>query len=510
MAIRGVEPDAGERVGRKFGGFSKMTKANRLHVAIVAAALCLGASAVSPKYMFVFIGDGMSVPQRMTAEEFARKTGHGPLVMNALPYQATTRTCSTTSLITDSAAAATAIACGSKTYNGAVGVDADKKRLVSVAELAKKAGRKVGIVTTTTISHATPAGFYAHRESRSKGYQIGLDLIASGVDYFAGGGFGGAENDTNDVNYVGNIYDLAAKAGYTVISNRVAFNALKPGCGKAIVRAVSGKCPFAIDIMNMAASEKGATISLAEMTAKGVELLDGPDGFFMMVEGGIIDHSGHANDAATNLREVLMLDSAVKVAVDFMDRHPDETLIVVTGDHETGGMAMGFASTGYSMHVEWLAFQKCSIAAFISKLAGDAKAAAANGRKLDFDDYAKPLLADQFGLHFRVTGDEVEANDDAAGGKFAKAGEGATGDPMLVSAADEKLLRDAFAGTADGAKKFGSAVRQLMSRKAGIGWSSGAHTALPVLSTSKGVGAEKLIGFIDNSDLGCKMKALFE
>ena len=468
--------------------------------ATVVACSCLASFAAGPKYVFLFIGDGMSTPQRMTAEEFARKTGYGSLAMNTLPYQSTTRTCSATSLITDSAAAATAIACGEKTYNGALGVDSEKRRLESVAERAKKQGRKVGIVTTVTICHATPGGFYAHRDHRAKSYQVGLDLVASGFDYFAGGGFAGKENDTNDVFYAGNIYDLAAQAGYCVVSNRAAFRALKPGCGKVLVKAAERNCPFAIDNMAPDVDHKVETMGLAEMTAKGVELLDGPDGFFMMVEGGTLDYAGHANDAATNLRETLDLDAAVRVAVSFMESHPDETLVVVTGDHETGGMAMGFASTGYSMHLERLTHQKCSVAAFGVKLSNDAKAAKARGETLTFDKYVKPLVTAKFGLHFRVTGKEVAANDAAAGGKFAKLGAGSEGDAVL---------RKAFAASASG-DKLCTALRQLMSKKAGVGWSSGSHTALPVLTTSKGVGAETLIGFIDNSELGRRLKALYD
>ena len=481
-------------------------------IALVAAAsllACAAARAASPKYVFLFIGDGMSVPQRMTAEEFSRKTGNGPLAMNSLPYQATTRTCSASSLVTDSAAAATAIACGTKTYNGAVGVDVDKRRLESVAERAKKTGRKVGIVTTTTICHATPAGFYAHRERRSMSYQIGLDLVASGFDYFAGGGFGGKEDDKDDACYAGNIYELAENAGYAVVSNRADFLALAPGRGRVVVKAAEGLCPFAIDRDAQSLGAAPCVATLPEMTAKGVELLDGPEGFFMMVEGGIIDHCAHANDAATNVREVLALDSAVRVALEFQKRHPDETLIVVTGDHETGGMAMGFAGTGYSIHVERLASQKCSIRQLAAKVAKDAAAAKAAGGKLSFEEYAKPLATKMLGLNFRVTGKEVAANDEAAGGKFATAGVGDTGDPMLVSKEDEKTLRAAFDSDKTGGK-FCAALRRLVSQKAGVGWSTGAHTALPVLTTSKGPGAETLIGFIENADLSTKLKALLD
>ena len=154
----------------------------KLSIAIAMFAFVSAALAVQrPKYVFVFIGDGMSTPQRMVAEEFAEKTGHGEFAMNRLPYQVNTRTRSANSVITDSAAAATAIACGVKTNNGMLGVLPDGTEVESVAEVAKRSGMKVGIVTTTAINHATPAGFYAHRKSRSEGYRIGLSCKPDGI-----------------------------------------------------------------------------------------------------------------------------------------------------------------------------------------------------------------------------------------------------------------------------------------------------------------------------------------
>ncbi|MBQ5794795.1 MAG: alkaline phosphatase, partial [Kiritimatiellae bacterium] len=172
------------------------------------------------KYIFLFIGDGMSTPQRMMAEDFSIKSGGGRLAMNTLPYQANTRTRSANASVTDSAASATAIACGEKTNNGMLGLAPDGRRLETVAEAAKKKGMKVGIITTVAIAHATPAGFYAHRKSRGKYYQIGLDLIASGFDYFAGGGFFGCEDDRDDPEYRGNIFELANDAGYAIVRTR--------------------------------------------------------------------------------------------------------------------------------------------------------------------------------------------------------------------------------------------------------------------------------------------------
>ena len=175
-------------------------------VLLLLLAVSLTLAGKEPKYIFLFIGDGMATPQRMIADEFSRKTGKGQLVINTLPCHATTRTSSANNLVTDSAAAATAIACGTKTNNGMLGVDPAQKRLTSVAEEARDKGRKVGIVTSVTLNHATPAGFYGHRKSRSQAYDLGLDLVASHFDFFAGGGI--SKHDRGPKS----IYDLAKEA----------------------------------------------------------------------------------------------------------------------------------------------------------------------------------------------------------------------------------------------------------------------------------------------------------
>ncbi len=461
----------------------------------VSCLLSAAAWAAGPKYVFLFIGDGFSVPQRMVAEEFSRAIGRGELAVNHLKCHATTRTCSATSLITDSAAAATAIACGCKTGNGKVGVDAEGGKACSVAEVAHMNGRKVGIVSDCYITHATPAGFYAHRENRGALYQIGLDLIASGFEYFAGGGFGGKSNDVKDPEYRGNLYDLVAQAGYQVATNRTMFAALKPGAGKAFFAACDGHMPHAID-------RPASMPTLAEMTTKGIELLDGPGGFFMMVEGGTLDFSGHANDAATNLREVLALDDAVRVAKEFQDRHREDTLIVTTGDHETGGMAMGFAGTGYAMHVKRLACQKRSRTGFKEVVKATRAAARKEGREFTFED-SKPLLKECFGFDFSTASGRSGLDDKIAGGKYAANTE-TDDDRIALTSGDVEALKAAFARN-----KLHDAARRIISEKAGVGWSSGAHTALPVLTTSQGPGAEILSGFIDNADIGMKLKSLY-
>lgn len=443
----------------------------------------------TPKYVFLFIGDGMSTPQRMVAEEFSVKIGEGELAMNRMPYQVNTRTKSSNSIITDSAASATAMACGEKTDNGMVGVSPDGKRLESAAEVAKKFGRKVGIITTVTIVHATPAGFYAHRRKRGLSYQIALDLVASGFDYFAGGGVGGKHDDKKDSEYRGDVFDLASAAGYQVVSNRAGWAALKPG-SKSWSHFSRGAMDFSIDA-------DGSQPSLAELVEKGIEVLDNEKGFFMMCEGGKVDYAGHANDAATSVRDVLALDKAVRVALAFAEKHPDDTLVMVTGDHETGGMSMGFAGTGGKFMVEHLAAQKCSAEHFSSMIKEKLKA----NLKLDFED-VKPLITEKFGLVFTK-----DRNN-----------------PMRVRSAERKLLQEAFEKDREYIRKqvadttahdvgrryvFATTVKNVLAAKAGIGWSSGSHTALPTLTTAQGIGADIIVGMQENTDIGVRLKKLF-
>jgi len=457
---------------------------------IVVSAVALAASSgfPSPKNIILFIGDGMSVPQRMTANEFSIKTGGKPLVMNAMPYSAVTRTCSADSLVTDSAAAATAIACGKKTNNCYSGVDAQGKPLESCATFAHHHGRKVGIVSTVTITHATPAGFYAHRKSRGDTVGISADLADSGFDLFAGGGLGIGDSQAAAA------YGRIESAGYRIVKTRDEFMALKPGCGKVMTRFTDGPLETAID------AKPGANEpTLAEIVAKSIELLANKDGFFLMAEGGRIDWSGHGNDAATNLRDVLAMDDAVRVALDFAAKAPDETLVVVTGDHETGGMTMGFAGTGYALYMDRLANQTMSVGAFegmVAKLF--------TGKEAPAFEAIQPLVTKAFG--FKFEGDPKK-------------------DPMVLSKSELDQLKKAYDHDAkfylakigeikeyDGEKRYllGNVCRIIMSNKSGIGWTSGGHTAMPVLTSAQGEGAKRFTGFIENTDIANIIKDLID
>ena len=441
------------------------------------------AFAAAPKYVFVFIGDGMSTPQRLMAEDFSKRTGRGELAMNHLARRTETATKSANKVVTDSAAAATAIACGEKTDNGMLGMRPDGTRIESVAAVAKKAGRKVGIVTTVTIVHATPAGFYAHNRSRGDSRAIAMDLVKSGFDYFAGGGIGGWTQpkggyfDTNG-NFVKleegseavpgiDPYSLWQTNGYTFVKDDLAaFKALKPG------RPVW--CVFGESGMDYALDRDGSQPTLAEIVEKGIELLDGPDGFFLMCEGGKVDYAGHANDAGGSVAEQLSLDDAVKVATRFAKAHPGETLIVTTGDHETGGLIRGITGAGAAFDPALLKHQRCTASKFSSIL----KNAQEKNAAFSFDD-AMALVRENFGL----------------------------GGPVPLTDIDRDELKKSFEQKKPA--EFAGAAKRILSAHAGLAWKSGGHTALPTMTTAEGPGSEILEGMTDNTEIGVRLKGLY-
>ena len=463
----------------------------------VGAVFAASAACKAPKYVFLFIGDGMSTPQRMAGEIFSEKIGRGPLHMNLLPYQANTRTKSADAIITDSAAAATAIACGVKTKNSMLGLLPNGERVESMAELAKKCGKKVGIATTVAIAHATPAGFYAHRKSRSLYYQIGLDLVASGFDYFCGSGLFGMEDHKKDPEYCGNIFELARKKGYKITTTREGWKEFKAGDKAWAI--------FGVNAMDFSIDANSSEPTLAEIVAKGIEVLDGPEGFFFMCEGGKIDYACHANDAATYLRDILAFDDAVQVALDFQERHPDDTLIITTGDHETGGRSMGFAGAGGEFYVDMLRHQNVSVEkfsewfkAFVRERKGE----------VTFEEI-KPILSEKFGFAF-------EGSD----GKY----ENAKNASVRLTSKNVEVLKEAFEKDVGFVRKgvkdttahdvtrvyvFAQAAKNVLNSQAGVGWSSFSHTALPTFTTAKGVKADIVLGMKENTDLGVRLKALY-
>jgi len=484
------------------------------------------------KYIFLFIGDGMSIPQRNAAELFLTSQnsprdlelallragnkfpgGNGVtdfkpsiqrMLMTTFPGQGFSSTYSYNSLITDSASAGTAIATGNKTQDGVLAMDPSAtEKYVSMAKLARNKGMKVGVISTVSIDHATPAAFYASSPSRDFHYEIALQIPESGFNFFGGGGFvqpRGSRRDQKD------IANVLKDAGYRMHATRADFDRIKTGDDKivAINPVLDGNAamPYAID-------RGGGEITLAEFVAKGIEVLNNPNGFFIMAEGGKIDWACHANDAATTVREVLDLDDAVKVAYEFYKAHPKETLIIVTGDHETGGMSVGFANTNYDVFLSRLKKQKGSFLKFNSEFAAF-RSANPNAKLED----ALPLVESFFGLKLydSATMADLEAK--------AKAGDTAAYEALGMALRDYEMkdLTAAFAmsmmnrrerptATYEYHLSYGSyepmtvTLTRILNRKAGIGWTTYSHTALPTPVSAIGPGHELFNGYYDNTDV---------
>ncbi|SNR77812.1 alkaline phosphatase [Desulfurobacterium atlanticum] len=468
----------------------------RILMAVVACVLAFPplvaqAAGKTAKYVFYFIGDGMAFTQRMAAENYKGEK----LMMNKLPAQGMATTYAANRFITGSAAAGTALACGHKTNIGVIGLTPDGKRLETIAELAKKDGKKIGIITSTSIDHATPAAFYAHVPKRSHYYDIAIQLAESNFDYFAGGGFKDPNNKKkNSKHYVGNAIEYIKNHGYRIITSKEEFENLRKGDEKVVVinpRLQPGKSlPYTID-------QTKQDITLAEFLKKGIELLDNPNGFFIMLEGGKIDWACHANDGTTAIQDTLAFDDAIKVAYDFYRRHPDETLIVVTADHETGGLALGFAGTKYSTNFAVLHAQDMSYQRFTDEIVKKLK----RKGNVTFED-VKPLITKYFGLKF----------------------EGLSTDPLVLKPYEVAQLKVAFMDSMNNAKGkkdpykyllYGGyepltvTITHILNHHAGMGWTSYKHTGVPVPTSAVGVGAEMFNGFYDNTDIAKKlMKAM--
>ncbi len=312
------------------------------------------------KYVFLFIGDGMGQAQVNLAEAYQaaldNKKGFEHFGFTQFPAAGFASTYAFNRFITGSAASGTALATGHKTNINRISMDpSGKKPLKTIAEKFKERGMKIGILTSVSIDHATPAVFYAHQPLRSMYFEIGNDLVNSSFDFFGGGDFKDPDGEIDGQPV--NLIEKAKENGFSYVNNVDDFLALNKEAGRVIAVpnpvTPSGAMNYVID---MGKNE----VHLDDLTAKAIEMLDNENGFFMMVEGGKIDWASHSNDAATEIHELIDFANAIDVAAAFYDQHPEETLIVVTADHETGGLSLGHGPTKYETYFNLLQYQKMS------------------------------------------------------------------------------------------------------------------------------------------------------
>ncbi len=453
-------------------------------------------SKVAPKYIFMFIGDGMGYAQINSAQVYEGNNTSGEVAPEKLnftqfPAAGVATTQDSTSFCPDSASTATSLASGVKTHSGTIGLMVDKTTVApTITELLKEQKKmKIGIISNVTINHATPASYYSHVVSRNSYYDIALQMADSGFDYFGGGSISQATDKDKDKR---SAYEILEEKGYQIADTKEEILALNKNSGK--VYAVSpklqdsGAMPYAMD------TDEG-DLQLADFVQKGIDVMDNKNGFFLMAESGKIDWAAHANDAKSVITDVLAFEDAIQVAIDFGKKHPYETLIIVTADHETGGMSIGYAATGYDTAFDILENQKMSYVAF-DGLIGEMKKKDTNG--LTFEE-VMPVITDNFGL---IAPDET-----------------ITDNPMEMTAGEYKKLKDGFAESMktektkneDTAILYGTydplsvTITHIINNKAGVGWTSYAHTGVPVGVFATGVGASLFNGSYDNTDVFDKL-----
>ncbi len=275
-----------------------------------------------PLNIIFLVGDGMGLSQMSSAYYFGDKEPN----FSRFPVIGLSKTRSGSHKITDSAAGATAFSCGLKTYNGAIGVDMDTNAVKIILEDLSEHDWNTGLVSTSSITHATPASFFAHTASRNMHEEIAQQLVYSDVDFFAGGGHKWFLNRTDSINYADSLLAKGFVLDTTSINTPWQGGDKKP----AYLLAADGLTP----------KHEGRDDFLNEATDKAIQHLSSKEeSFFLMIEGSQIDWGGHANNGEYIIQEVLDFDKAIGTALDFAEEHGN-TLVVVTADHETGGFTM--------------------------------------------------------------------------------------------------------------------------------------------------------------------------
>ena len=437
-------------------------------------AAALQTYAQAPKYIFYIIGDGMGMGHITNAQVYNRTVMHNdrPLTMMQFPVASFATTHSASSDVTDSAAAGTALATGHKTKNSMLGMNPDTVAVTSIAKTLFDNGYGIGLITTVAIDDATPGAFYAHVPNRGDYTAIGRQLAASGYQFAAGAGLRGttdkAGNDTG-------LFDDFARNGMKISYGMENLDTISP---RVLLLSTDTERPWTVGYT--LDSIPGA-LNLPGMTAAGIRHMQRtcPERFFMMIEGGNIDHAGHANDGGTAIIETINFDQAIDLAHEFYLAHPDETLIVITADHETGGMSTGNNTTGYSAPLEALTGQKVSKESFSDYCKGILRS-----RMVYKWPDMKEYLAENLGFWntVAVTDEQEKEIEEMFDRTFEQRN----------SAPDEETLYANF-------NAFSSLIFRILNDNAGVGWTSTKHTGVVVPVFAIGVGAEKFAAMRDNT-----------
>ena len=435
----------------------------------------------SPKYIFYFIGDGMSFNHILGTEQYnAMKEGKSEVERLNFSKFATRNFVTNYSAshpVTDSAAAGTALATGCKTANSYIGVDAEGNELRNITDVATEEGYMVGIVTNVGINHATPSCFYGHTSDRFGFPKLVEDYIASDVAFIAGSTIMDMKSGPLGANYKRiTTAELAEQIRSAGIELTLDVEQAAKASSKRVALVANDKenkhVPYVVD-------RKGdEQHTLLNHTKAAIEYLsrEAKEGFFLMVEGGKLDYAAHEQDAVTTFYEVNEFAATVELALEFAKQHPDETLIVVTSDHETGGMSLGWDH--YEVRMNMLAAQKSS-ALQVTNIIQQMRAEG----KREWSDY-KRVLSENLGLWSvaPVTKEEEELLKDDFYNIFLKYG------PMVdgLYNKNEYLVYHAI---------------RILNRHASIDWTSMYHTGLYTPIYANGVGEERFLECRDQTEI---------
>jgi alkaline phosphatase len=396
-----------------------------------------------PKNIIIMIGDGMG-PAYTTAYRYYKDNPETEEIEQTvfdrlLVGMASTYPASISGYVTDSAASATALSTGVKSYNGAIAVDTEKRPLTTLMEKAKALGLSTGVAVTSQVNHATPAAFLAHNESRSNYIDIAEAYLASDADVILGGG---------QQYFTPTLLEQFSAKGYQHITE---FSELESVTTPKVLGLFADvQLPWVIN-------DKQAH-KLSHMTQKALDLLSqNEQGFVLLVEGSLIDWAGHSNDIATAMGEMDEFASAIEVVEQFV-RQSKDTLMVVTADHNTGGLSVG-AHDKYEWHPEVLHKVQASPDVIATRAIAE--------------DNWQPLTATLLGF----TPNEAQYS-------------------QLQSARMQ------------GNEPLSIALRKLIDIKSNTGWTSGGHTAMDVQVFAEGPGARLFSGHQDNIDIAIKMFSL--
>ncbi|MDE7426669.1 MAG: alkaline phosphatase [Muribaculaceae bacterium] len=428
----------------------------------------------APQYVFYFIGDGMGMGPVMGAQTYLRTVvdGDSTLTMMQFPVAGMCQTWSASSPITDSAAAGTALSTGYKTRNNMLGMAPDTTVVNSMARYLADSGYAVGLVTTVAPDDATPGAFYAHVPSRKETYRIGLDFIESGYSFLAGAGLRGVKDAK------GEDTDLLIRfreAGIPIYYGPTGAKDMAPGRAVLLNPQDTHEWNVGYTIDSL---ENVLTLPL--MTEICLERLEAesPERFFMMVEGGNIDHALHANDGGAAIKEILNFDSSLRIAYNFYLKHPGQTLIVVTADHDTGGMALGTEANRKALNLGVYDHQRISKEEF-----SDYCKSILHSRRVYTWEDMKDFLAERLGLYGPIPVSEVA--DKRLKRMFEDTFE-------LRNTSDQETLYANF-------NAFAVEVFKLLNTAAGVGFTTTSHSGNPVPVFAVGVGAERFKGMNNNN-----------